>query len=104
MKIKIDRTGRIVIPKDVRERFNLRPGTILTVEERPDGLLLRSIGQIPSMIRRDGLLVHLGKAAKGLRWNSIVDEARDERIADVLGKTLSRRVARDSRKPGRPAR
>jgi AbrB family looped-hinge helix DNA binding protein len=104
MKIKIDGSGRIVIPKDVRERFHLTPGTILAVEELPQGLFLRSAGQGPSMVRRNGLLVHLGKAPKGFRWNRMIDEMRDERCRDILGKSLSRRIATDPQEPGRPAR
>ena len=85
MDVKIDKAGRIVLPKPVRERFQLRAGTSLELEERPEGLVLRPIGQRPSMVQKNGVWVHLGKAPQGFDWGRIVDDARDERIKDVAG-------------------
>jgi len=42
MKIEIDTTGRIVLPKPVRERFQLREGSELVIEEGSDGLTLKN--------------------------------------------------------------
>ncbi len=85
MIVKIDGAGRIVLPKRVRERFDLRAGTKLELEERPEGLMLRPAEQSPSMVRRDGIWVHLGKAPSGFRWNSIVEDVRDERTKEASG-------------------
>jgi len=41
--VKIDKAGRIVLPKPVRERFHLREGSELELEERSDGLTLRPV-------------------------------------------------------------
>jgi AbrB family looped-hinge helix DNA binding protein len=38
MKISIDRAGRLVVPKPVREKLRLRGGELLEVEER-DGVI-----------------------------------------------------------------
>ena len=80
-----DKAGRIVLPKRVRERFQLRAGTSLELEERPEGLVLRPIGQCPSMVQKNGVWVHLGKAPQGFDWSRIVDDARDERTKDTAG-------------------
>jgi len=37
-KVQIDRVGRIVPPKPVREGFHSRDGSELVIEERSDGL------------------------------------------------------------------
>jgi len=84
MNLKIDRAGRIVLPKKVRDRLRLRPGSNLQLEEHPEGLVLRPAAQRPSMIKRDGLWVHMGKAPRGFNWNDMIDEDRDERIKDIL--------------------
>ena len=47
MTLKIDKAGRIVLPKHLRERLQLRAGSSLEVEERPEGLVLRPVGQKP---------------------------------------------------------
>ena len=38
MKASIDRLGRVVVPKAIRERLQLRGGEVLDVEER-DGVI-----------------------------------------------------------------
>jgi AbrB family looped-hinge helix DNA binding protein len=85
MNLKIDKAGRIVLPKPVRERFRLRAGTSLELEEHPDGLVLRPVGRCPSLVQQQGVWVHLGKAPQDFDWNRILDDARDERIKDVAG-------------------
>jgi AbrB family transcriptional regulator (stage V sporulation protein T) len=38
MKVSIDRLGRVVVPKAIRDRLQLRGGEVLDVEER-DGVI-----------------------------------------------------------------
>jgi AbrB family looped-hinge helix DNA binding protein len=85
MHVKIDKAGRIVLPKPVRDRLRLRQGSDLEIEERPEGLLLKPVDQRPSMVKKNGLWVHLGKLPKGLDWETLVDEVRDERIKELSG-------------------
>ena len=85
MLVKIDKAGRIVLPKPVRERFHLREGSELEIEERSDGLTLRPVEQRPSMVRKDGIWVHLGKLPRGFDWDVAVDTLREERIKDTSG-------------------
>jgi AbrB family looped-hinge helix DNA binding protein len=66
MTVKTDKAGRIVLPKPVRERFHRREGSELEIEERSDGLTLRSVEQRPSRVRKDGIGVHLGKYLEAL--------------------------------------
>jgi len=85
MTVKIDKAGRIVLPKPVRERFHLREGSELEIEERSDGLTLRPVEQQPSMVRKDGIWVHLGKVPRDFDWDVAVDAIREERIKDTSG-------------------
>jgi AbrB family looped-hinge helix DNA binding protein len=85
MTVKIDKSGRIVLPKPVRERFHLREGSELELEERSDGLTLRPVEQRPSMVRKNGIWVHLGKVPRGFDWDTAVDAIREERIKDTSG-------------------
>ena len=45
--------------------------------------LLKRIEQRPSMVKVDGLWVHLGAAEPGPRWEHILDEVREERIESI---------------------
>ena len=85
MTIKIDKAGRIVLPKPVRQRFHLREGSELEIEERSDGLTLRPVEQRPSMARKNGIWVHLGKVPRDFDWNVAVDTIREGRIKDTSG-------------------
>jgi AbrB family looped-hinge helix DNA binding protein len=71
MTLKIDKAGRVVLPKPVRDRFGMKAGTDLEMQETADGVVLRPVRQRPSLIKRDGLLVHRGKLPKGYVWNSL---------------------------------
>ncbi len=85
MTIRIDKAGRIVLPKPVRERFHLREGSELELEERSDGLTLRPVEQRASMVQDKGIWVHLGKVPRGFDWDGVVDAVRDQRIKDSSG-------------------
>jgi len=85
MNVKIDSAGRIVLPKEVRNRLRLRAGTNLELEESSEGLVLRPVGQRPSMIRKEGAWVHLGRLPRGFDWGKLFDEDRDERVKDIAG-------------------
>ena len=84
MRLRIDKSGRIVVPKPLRERLGFRPDTELDAIERPEGVLLRQVEQRPSMVKVDGLWVHQGTAEPGANWERILEEVREERIGAVL--------------------
>jgi AbrB family looped-hinge helix DNA binding protein len=85
VNVRIDGAGRIVLPKHLRERFRFTAGSEIAIEERPEGLVLRPVEQSPSMVLRNGFWVHLGKLPKGVRWDTLIDEEREERIKDLSG-------------------
>jgi AbrB family looped-hinge helix DNA binding protein len=80
--LRIDKSGRIVVPKP-RERFGLKPGSELEVLEQAGGVL-RPVEQRPSTIKIDGLWVHHGAAEPGANWDRVVEDVREERIESVL--------------------
>ena len=84
MKVKIDKAGRIVVPKPLREGLGFKPDTELEAIERPEGVLLKRIEQRPSMVKVDGLWVHQGSAEPGANWDRILEDVREERIESVL--------------------
>ncbi len=80
----MDKAGRIVVPKPLRDRLGLKPDTQLEVIEQPQGVLLKRLEQRPSMVKIDGLSVHQGSAEVGANWEAILEEVRDERIDAIL--------------------
>ncbi len=85
MTLKVDKAGRIVLPKPVRDRLHLRPGSDLTLEESSDALLLRPVQRRASLLDKEGILVHLGQAPPRFDWSRLVEDERDTRLRDVVG-------------------
>jgi AbrB family looped-hinge helix DNA binding protein len=84
MTLRIDKSGRIVLPKDLRARLGLKAHMELEATEQPGGVLLQPLDQRPSMTKVDGLWVHCGTAVAGANWERALDEVREERIQSVL--------------------
>ncbi|MGA2002350.1 MAG: AbrB/MazE/SpoVT family DNA-binding domain-containing protein [Terriglobales bacterium] len=84
MTITIDKAGRIVVPKELRQRFALRPNTELEIVEHPEGVLLRVPEHKPSLTQVHGLLVHQGRAEDGADWDLALENTREERLQETL--------------------
>jgi AbrB family looped-hinge helix DNA binding protein len=84
MELRIDKAGRIVVPKPLRERLGLTPGMEIEALEQPDGVLLRALKQRLSMTKIDGLWVHQGAAQPNANWDGVLTDVREERINSVL--------------------
>ena len=79
MIVTIDRAGRIVVPKSLRERFNLVAGTELEIEASGECLQLRKVGAEPALVRKKGILVHHGGARVDLDVAKFIRAERESR-------------------------
>lgn len=85
MKATIDKAGRVVIPKAIRERAGLRPGMELTVRVENGVVELEPEGPEAGIVYHDGL-PYLGSAAgtppvsqdEINEWIRILREERDQ--------------------------
>ena len=84
MEVKIDKAGRIVVPKPLRDRLGFQPDMELEAVERPEGMLLKRVEQRPSMVKVDGLWVHQGRMQPGANWDHMLEGLREERIDEIL--------------------
>lgn len=78
METVLDRFGRVVLPKRVREALGLAPGTALRVEEAAGALHLRPLAEEPPLAEKDGVLVFVGKPTGDLE--RAVREHRELRL------------------------
>ena len=84
MTVTIDRAGRIVVPKSLRERFNLVAGTELEIEANGECLQLRKVGAEPALVRKKGILVHHGDARVTLDVAAFIRAERESRSRRIL--------------------
>ena len=83
MRITIDRAGRVVVPKQLRDRFNLVAGTELEIEAVGDGLQLRKVVSEPTLIRKKGFLVHHGANPSAIDIGEFIRAEREAHIRHI---------------------
>lgn len=82
METTLDKLGRIVIPKQVRDDLGLSPGSVLKVEERAEGIVLTPVAEITPLALRDGVLVFTGEVEGDIDEALLRDRAeRSRRLA-----------------------
>jgi AbrB family looped-hinge helix DNA binding protein len=84
MKITIDKLGRVVIPKHIRERYNMQPGTVLEIENESEGVRLKVIEKKPSLIHKQGILVHHGEETINIDTAAVINRERERRNSDIV--------------------
>lgn len=80
--LRIDQAGRVVIPKDVRRRHLLHPGTEFELIEEGERLVLQPIAiEDAGLTEVDGLLVFTGHLTGPVPDHREVLEGRIRRLA-----------------------
>ncbi|MBI4686971.1 MAG: AbrB/MazE/SpoVT family DNA-binding domain-containing protein [Nitrospirae bacterium] len=62
METTLDKSGRIVIPKEVRDSLGLKPGEALEVEEFDNRVMLKPVRETSPLHVKEGLLIFSGIA------------------------------------------
>ena len=71
-EVKMDASGRVCIPKDVRKQLGLKPGVKIAIEAdvKGDTIVLHPSREKPRLVNKDGVLVH--------RWDVFDDWLGEE--------------------------
>ncbi len=86
-KLTIDKAGRVVLPKPVRDDLQLAPGDALDLESTGDSITLRPCrGHAPLRKKRGVWVLSSGERITNVDVVKIVDQVRRERDEHVLGK------------------
>jgi AbrB family looped-hinge helix DNA binding protein len=89
--VEIDKAGRIVVPKKLRDALHLTPGTRLTVERSGDSLLLMPSADVAQLVIENGtpLIFPANRLNAPILTNEMVNEiiaqGRLERERRILG-------------------
>jgi AbrB family looped-hinge helix DNA binding protein len=88
--IHIDRSGRVVLPKRLRERFRLQGGDALSLEVKGDAIQLRPQKSRIRLERVNGVLVLVSQTSLP-EGRDLLSESRDERISEIARGATQRR-------------
>ena len=83
MRVTIDRAGCIVVPQQLRDRFNLVAGTELEIEAVGASLELRRAVSEPTLKRKKGFLVHHGTEPAAIDIVEFIRAERETRSRDL---------------------
>ena len=86
--LTLDKTGRLVLPKPVRDELQLRPGDSLELESSEERIVLRPARGNARMRKKQGIWVlHGGAPLSAGVVRETIRRVREERERKVLGKT-----------------
>jgi AbrB family looped-hinge helix DNA binding protein len=81
--ISSDKTGRIVIPKPLRDKLGLEAGSDLQIECDGDQITLRPIRPEPLMVKKLGIWVYNGEIPD-IDIVDFIDKRREKRALEFL--------------------
>lgn len=91
--IQIDKAGRIVLPKPVREQFNLVAGDKLRVSVEQAAIRLEPASATGSLVRKGTVLVFTGEFVEPItteKVEQLIANERETRLTSSGGKLRKR--------------
>jgi AbrB family looped-hinge helix DNA binding protein len=86
-RLVIDKAGRVVIPKPLREELQLEPGDTLEMESTGEQITLRPVRGTGPLTKEHGIWVfHSGQPLPASATDDMLDLLREERDLANLGK------------------
>ncbi len=85
-KLTIDKAGRIVIPKQLRDELHLAAGDSLQLESSGDAITLRPVQETAPLRKEQGFWVYrTGRSLKDIAIPDWIDKGREERNLRIGG-------------------
>ena len=84
--ISLDKAGRVVLPKDLRDKLRLEAGDELLVEETGEQIVLRPVRAQATLKKERGVWVYQSGQSAKPRTESLqerIDAVREERIREL---------------------
>jgi AbrB family looped-hinge helix DNA binding protein len=83
MEVTLDKFGRILLPKKLRDHLGLKPGSRLRVVASDEEIALHPTDTDPVLIDEDGVLVFQGEVVGDA--DDLLGSLREERIRALGG-------------------
>ena len=82
-RISIDKAGRVVLPKAVREKMRVEAGDDLLVEAEGDRITLRPVRQEALLKKELGIWVYKGESSS-ISIAEFIEAEREKRVKELL--------------------
>ena len=83
--VTVDKAGRVVLPKPLRDRLRLSSGDTLELDCAEESITLRPIRQTMPLQKERGVWVYrTGRALDAATVENFIAELREERSRDIL--------------------
>jgi len=82
--VTLDKAGRILIPKSLREELRLGPGDTLQLETEGERISLRPVRAKALVKKERGVWVYQGESSHA-SITDVIDREREKRIREILG-------------------
>jgi AbrB family looped-hinge helix DNA binding protein len=82
---EIDKSGRLVLPKKMRDALHLVPGTRVVINQTPDSIVIQPETRARGLYWKDGMPIYeFGRPLppEHVNW---LDDAREERTEQLMG-------------------
>jgi AbrB family looped-hinge helix DNA binding protein len=94
-KITVDKAGRVVLPKPVREELNLSAGDALTLETSEDRITLRPVREHAGMRKKQGIWVlNINEPVSAADVDRTIREIRLERERSFFGQPVPQKTGK----------
>ena len=85
-KLTLDKAGRVVIPKRVRDRLHMSAGDSFSLESADDKIVLKPVREESRMFKKDGIwVIQTGKRITLEETNALIETMREERDLRNIG-------------------
>ena len=85
-EVMVDKAGRIVVPKGLRERFHLDAGSRMEIAGSTDEITLRPVRPARGLVRRHGFwMLETGQEIPASVTDGVLQAIREERDLANLG-------------------
>jgi AbrB family looped-hinge helix DNA binding protein len=82
-KVTLDKAGRLVLPKSIREALRIGPGDTLDVESDDDRLVISPVRLRPGLQREQGIWVYRSGSPVETSIPELIDRQRGQRAGDL---------------------
>jgi AbrB family looped-hinge helix DNA binding protein len=83
-KLTLDRAGRVLIPKSLRQKLRLGPGDALQLNSEGDEITLRPVRAKALLKKEKGVWVYQGEPTQ-VSIPDLIDREREKRSGEIIG-------------------